>query len=288
MDKRYSQEAPKQRSFLSAIFGRKQSRSASSEPPPYESITGSPTKIIHKISSTRGMPEDALEFLRQYDTVILVDDSQSMTHCGSTRGVSRWCEARQALQTLAEIAHKYDEDGIDIHFLNAKHSATNIRSSSQIHEVFDQVKPSGMTPTGDRLDKLLKPYLTKLETADIQPDGTPIDRQTGKEIKRINYIVITDGVPTDDPKNPIVDAATRLKAIRNLSMVQLGIQFVQIGNDEEATRSLKMLDDDLSKESGIWDIVDTTPYSELSPVTGDGLVKALLGGINRRVDAQNK
>jgi hypothetical protein len=34
----------------------------------------------------------------------------------------------------------------------------------------------------------------------------------------------------------------------------------------------------------VQDIVDTTPYTKLSPVTADGLIKVLLGGINRRVD----
>jgi hypothetical protein len=36
--------------------------------------------------------EDALEVLRKYDTVILVDDSGSMTLPGSKRGVTRWYE----------------------------------------------------------------------------------------------------------------------------------------------------------------------------------------------------
>jgi hypothetical protein len=36
------------------------------------------------------------------------------------------------------------------------------------------------------------------------------------------------------------------------------------------------------------DIVDTTPYSKLNPVTADGLIKVLLGGINRRIDEQSR
>jgi hypothetical protein len=35
------------------------------------------------------------------------------------------------------------------------------------------------------------------------------------------------------------------------------------------------------------DIVDTTPYAKLHPITGAGLIKALLGGIDRRIDAQS-
>jgi len=230
--------------------------------------------------------ENALEILRHYDTVILMDDSGSMTLPGSKRGVTRWFEAGQALEALAEAAQKYDNDGIDIYFLNSKREALNLRSSEEVRSVFDKVKPSGATPTGERLDQLLKPYLTKLEAADIQPNGTPTDKRTGKDIKRINFIVITDGEATDNPKVAVVDAAARLKALHNLNLVQLGIQFVQIGNDASATRALKELDDDIHKTGDIRDIVDTTPYSKLNPVTADGLIKVLLGGINRRVDDQ--
>lgn len=63
----------------------------------------------------------------------------------------------------------------------------------------------------------------------------------------------------------------------------MGIQFVQIGDDPEATEALKRMDDDLSNNYNIRDMVDTTPYTgqALNP---DLLGKILLGGINRRVD----
>lgn len=63
---------------------------------------------------------------------------------------------------------------------------------------------------------------------------------------------------------------------------QVGIQFVQIGDDTGAKEFLKMLDDDLGESCGIWDIVDTTPYRGM--LDSNALTKILLGGINRRVD----
>jgi hypothetical protein len=59
--------------------------------------------------------------------------------------------------------------------------------------VFDAIKPNGATPTGERLDQLLKPHIVKLEDARIEPDGTPKDKKTDEVIKRVNFIVITDG-----------------------------------------------------------------------------------------------
>lgn len=228
--------------------------------------------------------ENALELLRQYDTVILVDDSGSMTQSGSKKGKTRWQEAGEALESLADVAAQYDADGIDIFFLNDRTEARNITSAAAVRKVFGQVRPRGATPTAERLDQLLKPYLLKLEKAHIDWDGTPKDRKTNKVIKRVNYIVITDGEATDQPRDPIVHAGLRLKALTHLCMIQLGIQFVQIGNDAKATKALKELDDGLQDMKHIPDIVDTTPYSKLHPLTADGLIKVLLGGINRRID----
>ncbi|KAJ6524528.1 hypothetical protein B0H19DRAFT_971923, partial [Mycena capillaripes] len=193
-------------------------------------------------------------------------------------------QAGQALEALAETAQQYDADGIDIHFINNPLVASNMKSSADVRTIFSKVRPVGATPTGERLDGLLKACLKKLEEALILPDGTPTDRKTGETIKRVNFIVITDGEATDNPKLAVIDAAARLKALSHLCLTQVGIQFVQIGNDTTATRALKELDDDIHKAGNIRDIVDTTPYSKLNPVTADGLIKVLLGGINRRVD----
>lgn len=40
------------------------------------------------------LEEEVLEVLRQYDTIILVDDSWSMSLPGSKEGVTRWDEVR--------------------------------------------------------------------------------------------------------------------------------------------------------------------------------------------------
>ncbi|KAJ7636936.1 hypothetical protein FB45DRAFT_907781 [Roridomyces roridus] len=205
---------------------------------------------------------------------------------GSRRGFTRWDEAGQALEALAETAQKYDDDGLDIFFINNPKEALNVKSASQVQTVFARVGPRGATHTGECLEQILKPRLVALEKARIDPDGTPRDRRTGEVIKRVNVIVITDGEATDSPKYTIVDAAKRLKDIPNLCLTQIGIQFVQIGSDATATQALRELDDDLAKAGDIRDIVDTTPYSKLHPVTADGLIKVLVGGINRRVDEQ--
>lgn len=66
---------------------------------------------------------------------------------------------------------------------------------------------------------------------------------------------------------------------------QVGISFVQIGEDPSARAYLQELDDELPKY-GIRDMVDTTPYSKSLASEPDMLVKILLGGVHRRVDAK--
>lgn len=43
-------------------------------------------------------------------------------------------------------------------------------------------------------------------------------------------------------------------------LFQLGVSFIQIGDDDEASRHLASLDDDLKVKHRIRDFVDTTPY----------------------------
>ncbi|GLB38866.1 putative von willebrand factor [Lyophyllum shimeji] len=203
--------------------------------------------------------EDALATLKGFDIVIVVDDS------GSMQG-SRWKKAGRALAQLAAVAAEYDSDGIGIQFLNSSESRGNVTDTETVKALFASVAPSGPTPLGWKLGKILDAYFEEL---DHDPRTKPA-----------NYIVITDGAPTDGEttEHVIVEAARKLDE-RHARVAQIGIQFVQIGSDEAATSYLRSLDDDLSRRN-VRDIVDTT--------TGEGhhldLVKILIGAINRRVD----
>lgn len=121
-------EGPQKRTFLSSAFTHNRSRSADARdapPPSYESLLAPATpkgsKSTKYRSSSCEFPrffcdgfddtlqglkkpmrkesfEDALEMLRKYDTVILVDDSGSMTLPGSKKGLTRWFEVQIAFK----------------------------------------------------------------------------------------------------------------------------------------------------------------------------------------------
>lgn len=106
----------------------------------------------------------------------------------------------------------------------------------------DTLLPKGITPTGAKLEELLLDYLSRLEHTLVNP--------TAPKVKPVNFIIITDGAPTDDPESVIMTAARRLDK-NNFPLSQVGIQFVQIGTDPEATEALRQLDDELSAKHDV-------------------------------------
>jgi uncharacterized protein YegL len=222
-------------------------------------------------------------FLREFDTIFLIDDS------GSMAGRS-WRETSEALAKIAPICTAHDADGIDIYFLNhrnpnATHGGyTNITTTEAVQNLFKAVKPLGGTPTGTRLTHILRPYLSEVAES--------IERQShGHEatVKPLNIIVITDGVPSDDVETVIVNAAKKLDSY-NAESWQVGIQFFQVGREPEAAENLRELDDALSGTYNIRDMVDTVPWSaeggqELDPLD---LLKVCLGSVIRRLDRRTR
>lgn len=241
---------------------------------------GAPAPGAARPLQRRSTREDLLDMLRKYNTVIVVDDSSSMAG-------RRWSDTRAALAELASTAAGYDLDGVDIHFLNSEAVGRNIKDAASVERLFAAAEPEGITPTGEKLEILLLDYILQIEEAQDQDKAAGGGAGVGpalKAIKPLNLVILTDGEPSDDPESVIVMAAKRLDA-RHFPLSQVGISFVQIGDDARAAEALKELDENLSGTHGIRDMVDTTPYSPgSSQQDAHGIAKMLLGGINRRVD----
>ncbi|KAL1840304.1 hypothetical protein VTJ49DRAFT_593 [Mycothermus thermophilus] len=232
--------------------------------------------------------EDPYAFLSSFDTIFLIDDS------GSMAGQS-WREVQQALRSIAPICTAHDANGIDVYFLNARNTSAathdpaqgwhNITTPQQVESLFSRVYPGGATPTGTRINQILRPYLREYESA-VARTGNP--DECG--VKPINMIVITDGVPTDDPEGVILSAARKLDALDAPSH-QVGIQFFQVGCEPGAAEALRELDDGLSSRGGgrggVRDMVDTVTwdYRHSRPeLSADAILKVVLGAVVRRLD----
>lgn len=260
------------------------------DPPAYDSLDW---KAPAMTKTSSGEPESRYEFLKDFDTIFLVDDSSSMSG-------PRWREAEEAIAAIAPICTRYDSDGIDIYFLNHRRTATahttgcysNITTAANVQEIFSSVRPRGSTPVGKRLLEILVPYLRRVETmqAAYKKHGDGALRDPALYVKPINIITITDGEFTDDAESVIVQVARALDAPRCAALPwQIGIQFFQIGNDENVQRYLQELDDDLGKwcrDEQLRDIVDTVPWKGKrgESLDAEGILKCVLGAVNKKYD----
>lgn len=263
-------------------------------PPPYSASATQPRQSFSSVSS-----DSPYAFLREFDTIFVVDDSSSMSG-------HRWQEAEDAIAAIAPICTSFDQDGIDIYFLNHRNRATryttgaypNVTTSEAVREIFRSVQPRGPTPFGRRLHEILGPYMRRLErreanAADDYGNHHPARDDPGTSVKPLNIIAITDGEFTDDAQSVIVDVAKRLDGppIRAVPW-QVGIQFFQVGDDEAARVYLQALDDDLgvlSRQDNLRDMVDTVPWRGQSGQTlnADGILKCVLGAVNRKYDKRD-
>ncbi|GKZ21118.1 hypothetical protein AbraIFM66951_008694 [Aspergillus brasiliensis] len=254
-------------------------------PPPYETQAAAAAAP----STTSGSSDSPYSFLRDFDTIFIVDDSTSMLTG------NRWKEAENAIAAIAPICTQYDQDGIDVYFLNHRRAGAqkvkggymNIKTADDVREIFGSVYPYGPTPFGRRLYEILNPYMRDLQKAISKSDGSCDSTQL---MKPLNIIAITDGAFTDDAESVIAEVAQKLddKKYRAVPW-QVGVQFFQIGDDAQARAYLQELDDNLAemqKKDRLRDIVDTVPWrgDQGQTLSADGILKCVLGAVSKKYD----
>jgi len=213
-----------------------------------------------------GIPPDRLAVLKGYDVIFLIDDSWSMN---GEQG-SRIMQVRETITMFAEVACEYDDDGVDVCFLNNVHIQETVTDPARIQDIMGRVKWDGSTPIGRRLSEILNVYYGLL--------------QHNPQSKPISIVIITDGAPSDKAlvESTIVDCAKRM-AQRNTPN-QVAFQFFQVGNDNVAKNYLEYLDDNLEKKYRINDIVDCVHCEKGGLTLQERFIKALVGGIDGSVD----
>ncbi|OTB13047.1 hypothetical protein K445DRAFT_14332 [Daldinia sp. EC12] len=285
-----------ERRGMSSIFGNPFSSSSRSQrdhrdspPPPYSPTPAEAPGSIPTSAPNGELPDDQYAFLREFNTIFLIDDSLSM------KVDRRWAETQAAVAAIVPICVERDEDGIDVYFLNHKTSDRgdpsrgaagtgyrSLRDPKLVTDLFSIVRPSQATPTGTRLDHILRAYLAHYD-ASVRSSGGDV-----YSVRPINIIVITDGQPTDEPSEIIAAAARRLDAI-GAPPHQVGVQFFQVGRDPSATRALRDLDDELCRRESIRDMVDAATFNAAGPanapsLSADGILKVVLGAVKRKLD----
>ncbi|KDQ21105.1 hypothetical protein BOTBODRAFT_27105 [Botryobasidium botryosum FD-172 SS1] len=243
----------------------------------------SESSLFSPSSPTSPIPvnvNDPLAILNDYKTMLIVDDSGSMLE-GSGK---LWLEVQEAAAGIVNTVGSYPRSGgVDIYFMNSSIVEPGLMDGRALNELFRKVQPQASAPTGRKVEQLLYEYLSDLQY--VRNQTREGNTEIFASIRPVNFIIITVGEFGDELAGAIINAARWLDE-NHFPLPQVGLQFVQVGNNPEATKALKKLDDDIAQEHGIRDMVDTVPYRSDVELNTDFIIKILLGGINRRVDGQ--
>ncbi|GAA6055817.1 hypothetical protein JCM3770_004774 [Rhodotorula araucariae] len=250
--------------------------------------------LAHRIVQSGALPNIAAQWrlpmeiavdlakLALFDVILLIDDSGSMAF---EEGGSRIDDAKLVISRVAQAASLFDDDGIQVRFLNSRIEGNGIRNEPEALALLNQIRFSGMTPLGTSLDsKILQPLV-------LHP------ARQGTLQKPVLIIAVTDGQPGGEPRDQLVRVL--VNASRQLQQTRYGadalsVQLAQIGNDMHARAFLEEIDN----HPVIGNLVDCTSNYELeeeemarqgvqlTPETW--LVKMLLGGIDDSYDASDE
>jgi hypothetical protein len=223
-----------------------------------------------------------LSVLAQVRTVILVDDSYSMTEPGHQSwgfglmrgGVeTRWMQTRNLLAGIAPLVAAENPHGVDLHFLNRIPFYAGLLTTQAIQSAFDSDRPNNGTPTGARVNDILDAYVSTLRYY--------------RALKPLNLIVITDGEAQDEDilHKSIEHHVTEL-VHRGFPAHQFGIEFVQVGDCEHATRHLEKLEKEVSRHHHRFqrDVVGVTPASRINSMDPEAMLAIAVSGIDARMN----
>ncbi|MEH2364460.1 vWA domain-containing protein [Nostoc sp.] len=199
--------------------------------------------------------------LENRDYTLIIDKSGSMATQDQKGGRSRWVAAQESTLALASKCEQFDPDGITIYVFSGKFKRYENVTSSIVGQIFRENDPSGTTDLASVLKHATDDYLQRKAAGQTKPNGETI-------------LVVTDGEP-DDRKavmKVIIEASRRIDRDE-----ELAISFIQVGTDPQATRFLKVLDDELQSAGAKFDICDTITMEDMEDLS---LSEVLLNAIN--------
>lgn len=176
------------------------------------------------------------------------------------------------ISRVSFAAGLFDDDGIQVRFMNSNEQGNNIKGNQQVEELISRIRFQGLTPMGRELqNKVLGPLV-------IGPAGA------GQLRKPVLVIIITDGQPTGESQrdiaNIILTASRQLQGNPRCGKGAVAFQFAQVGNDLKAREFLKQLDE--NREIG--DIIDCTSskFAAIAPTLRNSLTQFRFRGRARR------
>ena len=107
------------------------------------------------------------------------------------------------------------------------------------------------------------------------------------DLMPLNLLVITDGHADDrDLLSWAIDEHITKIIERGYPANQLGIEFVQVGDNPTATDDLLMLEDEVSSHQR--DVIGVTPITRISNLTPELLLRISVSGIHARINGYRR
>jgi Mg-chelatase subunit ChlD len=198
--------------------------------------------------------------LEQRDYTLIIDKSGSMATRDQLGNKSRWETMQESSLALASKCEEFDPDGITVYLFSGRFKRYDNVTANKVTQVFKENEPSGRTDLASVLQDATINYFQRKAAGQTKPNGETI-------------LVVTDGEP-DDRKavmKVIIEASRRMERDE-----ELAISFIQVGTDAQATKFLKILDDELQSAGAKFDIVDTVTMDDMEDMT---LTEVLLNAI---------
>lgn len=198
--------------------------------------------------------------LQNRDYTLIIDKSGSMSTADQPGGRTRWEAAQESTLAVARKCEQFDPDGITVYLFSGRFTRYDHVTSSTVAQIFLENEPMGRTDLAGVLQDALNNYFQRKAAGQTKPEGETI-------------LVVTDGEP-DDRKaviRVIVEASRKMDRDE-----ELAISMIQVGNDPQATRFLKALDDELQGIGAKFDIVDTLTIDDMENMS---LAEVLLSAI---------
>lgn len=198
--------------------------------------------------------------LNKRDYVLVLDRSGSMSKTvKSSSNQTRWNAMQEVATSVARKCQELDDDGIDLYLFNNSFKKFENTTPEKIEEIFNKTSPNGGTDFVPVLSEVIKTHFSRSN-------------------KPTTVLVVTDGEPSDGATGQRELAKLIIETTKKLeSGDDLGIEFLQVGDDPAARDFLRKLDDQLESAGAKYDIVDTKTFEELENMS---LEEVLLAAVN--------
>ncbi|WP_413161925.1 VWA domain-containing protein [Capilliphycus salinus ALCB114379] len=189
--------------------------------------------------------------LQDRDYTVIIDQSQSMSIVDRFEQKPRWEMIQESTLALTTLCEHFDPDGITVYLFSDQFQRYEKVTSQRVAQIFKHHKPGGKANLAAVLKDATDNYFERRAMEISKPNGELILVVTGGEIEGAEAV-----------KQIVINAANQLSRDE-----ELGIEFIQVGEDAAVTRFFKVLDRELQMAGAKYDICNTVTFEDMEEMS---------------------